>query len=191
MSKNVELGAVVDGMFSQGVVHLEATRTPSEPRSGMFAAGVSLLIPGALRALRFRQVAVLHAIIDVAIADAAQGLVIKAGLTAGFAQLFAELVQGLEVVGGGGNLGLGSLEEFLVALIDEAGDFTADQNAGLGEEAHAAVLSFFNRSGTGVFLQEHAVLSSGSFQNLESVVAQPVHRVFISWFLSFLCHYPT
>jgi len=49
--------------------------------------------PGPLGALSFRQVAVLHPVINVAVAHGAQRFVVQADIADGFAQLFREFVQ--------------------------------------------------------------------------------------------------
>src|SRR5215467_154523 len=95
---------------------------------GGLAAGLWLLVlPGALRALRFGHVSSFHPIVDVAIADRAQRFVVQADLPSGFAQLFREFVQRFQVVGGGRDFGFGGLEEFLVSLVDQARDLAAYQ----------------------------------------------------------------
>src|SRR5437588_7213 len=155
------------------------------------AACVGLLFPGALWTLIFMKIAVFHAIIHVAVTDAAQRLVVEAGFTGGFTQLFRKLMQGFEVVGRGGKLGFGGLKKLLITLIDQTGNLTADQNAGLGKETHPSIPSFFNSGGAVELLQEHAVLRAGSFQDVKSVLAKPIHGFFIGSFLSFFSHHPT
>jgi hypothetical protein len=102
--------------------------------SSRLASGRLLSFPCALGALRFWKIAVLNPVIGVAIADCAQRLVIETGGAGGFAQFLRKLMQGLKMIGGGGDFCLGGLEKLLIALIDEAGDFTANLDAGLGKE---------------------------------------------------------
>src|SRR4029077_11148704 len=135
-----------------------------------------------------RQVAVLNPVIGIAIADRTQGLVVQAGLTGGLAQLFRELMQGLEMVGGGRNLCFCGLEELLLSLVDQPRDLAADQDAGLGKETHSAIIGFLNGRGAVELLQENTVLRSRGFQDVKSVVTKPVHSFFIRGLLSFLCH---
>src|SRR5262249_26254359 len=95
-----------------------------------------------------------------------------------------------KMIGGGGNFRLGRLEEFLISLVDQARDFAADQDTGLGKEANAAVRGFFNGRGAVELLDEHPVLRSWSFQDVESVITKPVDGFFISAFFGLLGHYP-
>src|SRR6266700_2649711 len=155
---------------------------------GGLAAGILLGFPGALRTLRFGKVPVYHAIIDVTIADRAQRLVVQAGLTGSFAQFFRELVEGLEMIGGCRDFGLGGLEKLLVSLIDQTGNLRADQETRLGKETHTAIIGLLDGRGTIQLLQEDAVLSSRSVQNVKAVVAKPIDGFFICALLRFLRH---
>ena len=53
-----------------------------------------------------------EAVVHIAVADGAEGFVVEAGLADGFAQLFAEAVDGLEGVGGGGDAVVGVSKSF-------------------------------------------------------------------------------
>src|SRR6266481_793331 len=71
----------------------------------------------------------LDAVVLVDVAGGAEGLVVEAGGAGGFLELFAELVDGAEMVGGGGDLQAAGLEELLVATVEQAGDLSAEQPA--------------------------------------------------------------
>ena len=77
--------------------------------SGRLAAGLFLSFPGAFRALGFRQIAVLHSIIRIAVTHGAKRLVVKAGGAGGFREFFRKLVNCLEMFGSGRNFSFGGL----------------------------------------------------------------------------------
>src|SRR5258708_33181550 len=160
-----------------------------ECSSGRLAAGVYFLrVPGALGTLRFRQVSSLDPVIDIAVADRAQGFVVQADFAGGFAEFLRELMQGLQMLGGSRNLGFCGLEKLLVSLIDQAGDFRADQKARLGKETHAVVAGLFNSGRAVQLLHEDAVLCSWSIQNVEPVLTKPTYGFFVRALLCLLCH---
>src|SRR5579884_649663 len=94
----------------------------------------------------------------------------------------------------GGDLGLGGLKEFLVALIDQAGNFTANHNARFGKDTDSSIVSLLNGGRAVQLFQEHTVLCSRSFQNVKSMLTKPIYGFFISALLCsrapllFLCH---
>jgi hypothetical protein len=92
-------------------------------------------------------------------------------------------MEGLKMIGGGGDFCLGGLKKLLIALIDEAGDFTANLDTGLGKETRAAVVVALNGRGDTHLLEEDAVLGAGSFQDVKAVTTKPVHSFFVSAFL--------
>ena len=59
-----------------------------------------------------------------------------------------------------------------------------------GNVYFTALNSVFRLDGSGnaVFLEEHAILRSRSFQNVEAVFAKPLDGFFIRALLWFLCH---
>ena len=93
------------------------------------------------------------------------------------------------MIGGGRNFGLGSLQKLLVSLVDQARDFTANQDAGLGKQTSTPSSAAFSMAAeTFELLEEDAVLRARSFQNVKSVIAKPSHSFFISAFFSRCCH---
>src|SRR5580765_3089870 len=94
------------------------------------------------------------------------------------------------MIGRGWDLGLCGLEKLLISLVDEARDFTADQNARLGKETRSAIIGPFNGRGNIHLLHEDAVFRAWSFQNVKSVIAKPVHGFFIRALLSCCRHSP-
>ena len=83
------------------------------------------------------------------------------------------------MVGGRGDFRLGGLEKLLVSAVHEFGDFATDQIAGIREYLHAIVAIFLNRRRAIVFLEEHTALHTGRFDQIETVIPQPVQRVFV------------
>ena len=94
----------------------------------------------------------------------------------------------LQVIGRSRDLSLGSLQELLVSLINELGDFAADQESGISKDLHAAIGRCFDRRGTVVLLYKHAVLYARRFQDVEAVIFQPGYGVFISAGCDLLSH---
>ena len=92
-------------------------------------------------------VAVFDAVVLIGLAHRAQRFVVQAGQAEGFFQFFGELLQGFEVVGGGGDFGLGGFQKLLVAAVDQLGDFAADQVAGIGKDLDAVVAIFLDGGG--------------------------------------------
>src|SRR5262249_12704617 len=93
--------------------------------------------------------------------------------------LLGELMQRLQVISCGWNLGLRILEELLVALVDQAGDLSTHQITWLGKNADAALLGPLDGGGAVVLLQEDAVLPAGLVQDVEFVLAKPAHGLFV------------
>src|SRR5215471_15340856 len=144
--------------------------------------------PCPLRALCLRQVPAFDPVIDIAVADCTQRLVIKAHLTKSFTQLLGELMQRLQVISRRGNLSLRGLKELLVALVDQARDLSIHQITWLRKDADNAVLGPLDGRGAVVLLQEDAVLRARRVQNVESVLAKPAQGVFVRARLGFFGH---
>ena len=105
-----------------------ALRVPAPGSASQILLPAPQLVPvGCGGGFRF---AAFDAVVHVAVADGAEGFVVEAWLADGFAQLFTEAVDRFERVGGGGDAGRGGFEELLVAVVDEAGDFAAQDPAG-------------------------------------------------------------
>src|SRR5262249_56298339 len=99
-----------------------------------------VFVGGGVGEVWLRQVAALHPIVDVAVADRAQRLVIKTHFTKSLAQFLGELMQRLQMISCGRNLSLRILEELLVALVDQAGNLSTHQITWPGKNADPAAL---------------------------------------------------
>jgi hypothetical protein len=84
--------------------------------------------------------AAFDAVVEVAVAGGAEGLVVEAGGAGGLVELLGEGVEGAEVVGAGRNLEVGGVEELLVPLVEEVGDLAVEQEAGTGEHEDGNVV---------------------------------------------------
>src|SRR5439155_14445211 len=87
-----------------------------------------------------------------------------------------------------GNFSLGRFQKLLVAAIDQLGNLATDQISGVSENLHAIVPVFLDGGGNVIFSQKNAPLHSRRFDQVESVIAQPAQRVFITSLLYLGCH---
>ena len=111
-------------------------------------------------------------------------------------EFFAELMEGAEMVGGGGDLQVAGFEELLVAAVEEAGDLSVEEDAGAGEELDGAVRRGGDLGGTAVFPYLEGLcgalytclctLLGGS--NIESLTAKHGEDVVEAARCLFLCH---
>ena len=92
------------------------------------------------------------------------------------------------MIGSCSDFGLRGLEDLLITAVDELGDLTADQVAGVGENLHAIIPVLLDRSRHVVLLQEDAPLRARRLDQVKAVVAQPLHCVFKSPLLNVSCH---
>src|SRR6266851_4382027 len=88
----------------------------------------------------------------------------------------------------GRNFGLGGFQKLLVAAIDQLGNLAPDQISGMSKNLHPIVPVFLNGGGDVVFSQKDAALHSRRFDQIESVIAQPAQRFFITSLLYLGCH---
>ena len=99
-------------------------------------------------------IAILKAVVEVLVRGGAERNVIQAGDAEGFAHIFVESVEGLELRRERGEIlaGLGA-QEHLIAAADQGRDFASDQNACLVEFhfALACVLDDGSATGAGDF----------------------------------------
>src|SRR6266566_6912814 len=93
------------------------------------------------------------------------------------------------MIGSGGHFGLRGLEYLLIAAVDELGNFSADQVPRVGENLHTVVAIFLDRRRDIVLLQKHATLSARRFDQIKTMIAQPLHGVFKCAFLYLGCHF--
>src|SRR6185312_7215236 len=103
-------------------------------------------------------VAVPDAIVEVAVADRAQALVVEHGDATGEAELVFEAGEVADLLGPGGALGVGGLEEFLVAAVNEQGQLAVHDQAGRGGEFDAAVGGSREHGGATELAREHLAL---------------------------------
>jgi len=80
----------------------------------------------------------LDAVVEIAVAGGAEGLVVEGGGTGGLVELFGEVVEGAKVIGAGGNLEMRGFEEFLVAAVENMGDLAVEDPARTGEQKDRA-----------------------------------------------------
>src|SRR5947208_15390208 len=92
------------------------------------------------------------------------------------------------MVGGRRDFRLGSFEKLLVSAVPEFGDFATDQITGIREYLYAIIAIFLNRRRAIVFLEEHTALHTGRFVQIETVIPQPVQRVFVRPLLYLACN---
>lgn len=78
--------------------------------------------------------AAFDAIVEVAVAGGAEGLVVESDGACSFVEFLGEGVEGAEVVGSGGNLQPARLQELLVAAVEDMGDLAVEQDAGADEQ---------------------------------------------------------
>ena len=89
------------------------------------------------------------------------------------------------MVGGGGDLGLRGLQYLLVTAVDELGNFSANQVARVGENFHPFVPVLLDGRRHVVLLEEDASLGARRFDQIEAVITQPLHAIFVSSFFNF------
>jgi hypothetical protein len=130
-------------------------------------------IPGGNGTLAFRQVAAFDSVVEVGVADGAESFVVEGDGAGDFFELFDEVVEGFEAVGGGGELGFAGAEELLEAAVDELRDFAVDDRAGADDHAEAGcILSFFDDDGGAVFRDALLVCDSADGLNIELQAAK-------------------
>src|SRR5580700_9581568 len=151
--------------------------------------GYSRLLPWALGAFGSRFIAVLNTIVVVGLADRAQSFVVQARQAKAFLQFLGKLLQGFQMVRRGGDFILGSLQKLLVAAVHEFGNFAADHVAGIGENLYSVDAVFLDGGGTTVLLQEHTSLGSRSFDQVKTVLTQPVQGFVIGPMFCCGCHF--
>lgn len=95
--------------------------------------------------------AAFDAVVDVDVRRGAEAFVVEGQGTGRFFQLFRELVDRTEVVGGSGNLEAAGLKELLVAAVEYPGDFAVEQPSGTGEDLDLAVGRRGDLGGAAVF----------------------------------------
>src|SRR5579863_2295797 len=93
------------------------------------------------------------------------------------------------MVRGGRNFGFGGFKKLLVSLVDELRNLATNQVAGIGENLHSIVAVLLDGSRDVVLLKEHARLGSGGFEQIETVIAEPIQRLFVRPSFYFGCHF--
>src|SRR5581483_7229035 len=106
-----------------------------------------------------------------------------------FFEFFAELLQSFQMIRSRGDFRFCRLEDLLVSLIHQLRDFAADQVTGVGENLHRVSAIFLNGGRHVVLLQKHTPLCTGSFDQIESMIAQPAESVFITALLFRFRHF--
>jgi hypothetical protein len=101
-------------------------RAPAGKLGLLFGSDDFHALPGTLRALRLRLVAILDAVVLIRLANRAERFVVQAGKAQSFFQFFGELLQSFQMIGGSGNFGLCGLEYLLVTAVDELGNLATD-----------------------------------------------------------------
>src|ERR1035437_788214 len=134
-------------------------------------------LPRTLRAFRFRQITSAQAIVHIRLADGAQSFIVEADCANPFLQFFGELVQRLEVISRGRMLGLRSLQDLLIAMIDEFRDLATHEISRIGEYLDATIFGAFDCGRAGVLLQKYTIICARSFQYVESVTAKPRNEI--------------
>ena len=90
---------------------------------------------GCLLWLRF---AALDPVVEIKIADGAEGQVVIVGSADDSADLLIECMERVQMGGGCGYFQSLRLQKFLIAAVDQGGNFTADDVAGSGHERDAS-----------------------------------------------------
>lgn len=86
------------------------------------------------------------------VAGGTERLVVEAGLGGCFLELLTEAVQGAQVLRGGGEVSAACMEVLLVAVVDQVGDFLAEEHAGMVHElAGSTVIRGAEDGGAAVF----------------------------------------
>ncbi len=80
-----------------------------------------------------------QAVVEIAVADRAQGLVVEAGCACGGMQLFRKGMQRAQTISGCGKLSATGAEEFLIAVINQRGVFTGNNAAGMASAGYGTV----------------------------------------------------
>ena len=80
-----------------------------------------------------------QAVVEIAVADRAQRLVIEAGRASGGMQLFCKGMQRAQTISGCGKLSATGAEEFLIAVINQRGVFTGNNAAGMASAGYGTV----------------------------------------------------
>jgi hypothetical protein len=129
--------------------------------------------PGGGGALVFGEVAAFNAVVEVGVADGAEGFVVEGDRARHLFQLLDEIVEGCEPIGGGGELGFAGDEELLEAAVDELGDFAADNRAGSDSHTKAGgVIRLFKDDGSAIFADALLICDAADGLNIEFETAK-------------------
>src|ERR1700721_1354039 len=93
------------------------------------------------------------------------------------------------MVGAGWHFSLRSLQELLVAAIDELRNLAADHVSRVSEDLCAAIVGFLDGRRAVVLLQEDASLRAWSFDQIEAVLSKPADNVFVGFLFYFCGHF--
>ena len=130
-------------------------------------------VPGGDGALAFGEVAAFDAVVEVGVADGAEGFVVEGDGAGDFLQFLDEGVEAFEAVGGCGKLGFAGAEEFLKAAVDKLRDFAVDDRARTDDHAQAGFfLRFFQNDSGAVFADALLVCDSADGLNIELKAAK-------------------
>ena len=94
-------------------------------------------------------------------------------------------MQRLQMVGGRRHFGLGCFQELLIALVDQLRNLAPNLISRVGEDLRAAIVGLLDRGRDVVLPQKHAILCSGSFDQVKAMFAQPTDCVFVGAFFNF------
>ncbi len=119
--------------------------------------------------------ATLEPIIEVKIADGAQGQVVVVGSSNGCAQFFVECVQGVQVRGRGSDFKPAGAQEFLIAAVDQRGNLAANQAAGPDNVGRAAVWRFGQDRAAAVFADLDPICCAGSVHDIKPMRTKICH----------------
>jgi hypothetical protein len=132
------------------------------------------------RRLRADVGAAFEAVVEIAVADGSEGEVIDEVVADGLGELLLKIVEGEEMVRGGGELEARGLEEFLEAAVQEYGHLSGQEDAGVMDDEDGVFGAGGEDGGAAVFFDEDLSGGVGGFEDVEGVGAEPVEGLVVS-----------
>jgi len=123
--------------------------------------------------------AAFEAVVEIAVADGSEGEVIDEVVADGLGELLLKIVQGEEMVRGGGELEARGLEEFLEAAVEEYGHFSGKEDAGVMDDEDGVFGAGGEDGGAAVFFDEDLSGGVGGVGDVEGVGAEPVQGLVV------------
>lgn len=117
-------------------------------------------------------VAALEAVVEIEIADRAEGEIVVVGLAGGLDQLFLKQVQSAETIGGGGDLETGGKKKLLISAVNQRGDFPAHPAARAGGVGDGSLRRADEDGAAAMFADFDPICDPGGLDDIKGMHSQ-------------------